>query len=96
MKCPKCDGRGCVYNALGSFYEDCGHCQGTGKVRVVGEPLTNEEWLKQCTTEQLAEEILGWWFDGANNYSEFGLYKREIDEAKERIVEWLKQPHSNE
>ena len=56
--------------------------------------MTNEEWLKQCTTEQLEEELLAWWTDGANAYSEFGLYSREIDEAKEKIMEWLKQPHT--
>ena len=55
---------------------------------------TKEEWLRQATTEQLAEELLAWWFDGANTYSEFGLYSREIDEAKEKIMEWLKQPHT--
>ena len=94
MKCPKCDGRGYVYNALGSFYEDCGHCQGTGMVRVEGEPMTEQEYLQTCTTEQLADALLAWWFDGANTYSQFGLYKWEIDEAKDKIVEWLKQPHT--
>lgn len=60
------------------------------------EPMTNEEWLRSCTTEQLAEELLAWWFDGANTYSQFGLFKWEIDEAKEKIMEWLKQPHGGE
>ena len=55
MKCPICNGKGYVYNALGSFNEDCGHCQGTGKVRVEGEPLTNEEWLRQASTEDVAK-----------------------------------------
>ena len=32
MKCPVCNGKGFVHNALGSFEEDCGHCNGTGKV----------------------------------------------------------------
>jgi NAD-dependent DNA ligase len=49
------------------------------------EPQTHEEWLRQCTTEQLAEELLAWWFNGANTYSQFGLFKWEIDEAKEKI-----------
>ena len=60
------------------------------------KPMTNEEYLRSLNTEQLAEELLAWWFDGANTYSEFGLFKWEIDEAKEKIVEWLKQPHTNE
>ena len=56
--------------------------------------LTEQEYLQTCNTEQLAEELLAWWFDGANTYSQFGLFKWEIDEAKEKIVEWLKQPHT--
>ena len=32
MKCPVCNGKGFVHNALGNFEEDCGHCNGTGKV----------------------------------------------------------------
>ena len=55
MKCPICNGKGYVYNALGSFNEDCGHCQGTGNVRVEGEPMTNEEWLRQASTEEKAK-----------------------------------------
>ena len=58
------------------------------------EPMTEQEYIQICNTEQLVEELLAWWFDGANNYSEFGLYSWEVDEAKERIVEWLKQPHT--
>lgn len=58
------------------------------------QEMTNEEYLKSIDTEQLAEELLAWWFDGANTYSQFGLFKWEIDEAKEKITEWLKQPHT--
>ena len=54
MICPKCGGKGYVYNALGSFNEDCGHCQGTGNVRVEGEPITNEEWFNTMNTEEKA------------------------------------------
>jgi len=94
MKCPICNGKGYVYNALGSFNEDCGHCQGTGKVRVEGEPLTNEEWLRTATTEQLAEALLNIM---ANN--EFTLYllhtkKKSVQDIKGAVVEWLKQPHN--
>ena len=56
--------------------------------------MTEQEYLQICDTEQLAEELLAWWFDGANTYSQFGLFKWEIDEAKEKIMEWLKQPHT--
>ena len=48
---------------------------------------TNEEWLRQCTTEQLAEFIRKQrddWSDGW--YSDW----HPVSE----IVEWLKQPHN--
>ncbi len=73
----------------------CPICGGTGNTKnIIGKPLTEQEYLQTCNTEQLAEELLAWWFDGANTYSQFGLYKWEIDEAKDKIVEWLKQPHT--
>lgn len=68
----------------------------TGCKNFVLEPelkLTSKEWLRQCNTEQLAEELLAWWFDGANTYSQFGLFKWEIDEAKDKITKWLKEKH---
>lgn len=83
MKCPECGGVGRIHYGE----EWCSACNGTGEI------VTNEEWLRSCNTEQLAEEILAWWFDGANTYSQFGLFKHEIDGAKEQIEWWLKQPH---
>lgn len=74
----------------------CPKCNGVGRILFENEPqiYTNEELLRICNTEQLAEELLAWWFDGANTYSQFGIFKWEIDEAKEKIMEWLKQqPH---
>ena len=93
-RCPVCGGSGKIteYDGLRKFWCDykCEVCDGTGEV------MTEQEYLQTCNTEQLAEELLAWWFDGANTYSQFGLFKWEIDEAKEKIVEWLKQPHTNE
>lgn len=80
MKCPMCDGRGSVYNALGNFYEDCGHCQGTGKVRAIGEPMTNEDWFCSLSTEEKARAL-------ANEK----LHFRMLD--YDGFVEWLKEKH---
>ena len=57
-------------------------------------PLTNEGWLRKATTEQLAEALLNIM---ANN--EFTLYllhteKKSVQEMKDAVVEWLKQPHT--
>ena len=90
LSCPQC-GFPLIRDCGNGLYQ-CDDC-GTHFDKNENIVLTEQEWLQTCNTEQLAEEILGWWFDGANTYSEFGLYKREIDEAKERIVGWLKQPH---
>ena len=46
--------------------------------------MTNEEWIKQCNTEQLAEEI----------YECVMTHHWHI--SKEVILEWLKQPHQKE
>ena len=54
---------------------------------VVKGKMTNEEWLRQCTTMELAEFIRKQrddWSDGW--YSDCHRF--------EEIVEWLKQPHS--
>ena len=96
IKCPHCNGKG--FSEINSALNmTCGWCMGNGELDleiVPIEPETNEEWLRQCNTEQLAEELLAWWFDGANTYSHFGLFQSEIDEAKEKITKWLKQQHT--
>ncbi len=93
--CPICNGKGYVYNALGSFNEDCGHCQGTGKVRVEGEPMTNEEWLKSMTTEELA----GWiyramFYKSCQKDVEDGAYMQMMTK-KDYIENWLKEKHDD-
>ena len=66
------------------------------------EPMTNEEWIKQCTTEQLAEFLA----DKCNEVVDFVLH--EVDEnagdiepddywyRQSVVAEWLKQPHTFE
>ena len=72
MKCPKCKGNG-------TYLEDnlhciCEACHGSGEVQ-----MTNEEYLKSCNTEELAEELNRismnetsvenwlWWLQGVRN-----------------------------
>ena len=94
MKCPMCDGTGKMEIGVGAFTihgADCDQCNGKGVI----EPMTNEEYLKQCNTEQLAEHLLNVWMDGAFNVNaEFGLNEAQIENHKGYIVEWLKQPHT--
>ena len=85
MKCKYCDGTG---KSKYGYNQPCTHCDGKGFV----EPLTNEEWLKQCTTEQLAEWI--------NNIVDDGIIKAWMiknnccGDYLESVKWWLKQPHS--
>ena len=63
-------------------------------MEMVKKPMTNEEWLHTLNTEQLAEAILLQWIHGAyHGVGEFGLTDKEIESARDDIVEWLKQPH---
>ena len=52
--------------------------------------MTNEEWLRSATTEQLAKIIyeLMW---HKEKYPELCVYP-----VVDSVVEWLKQPHTNE
>lgn len=58
------------------------------------KPMTEQEYIQTCNTEQLAEELLAWWIDGADTYNHFGLFQHEIDGAKEKIMKWLKEKHN--
>jgi hypothetical protein len=65
-----------------------------------GKPMTNEEWLKQCNTEQLAEWICSvrekCYYCGAKQIPDrehcaFGDEFCRIN--RHEFVMWLKQPH---
>ena len=52
MKCPMCDGIGYERDYNTYIPAPCTRCRGSGEI----EP-TNEEWLRSCSTEELAEEL---------------------------------------
>ena len=61
------------------------------------EPQTNEEWLRSCSTEELAETIAKRIIN-SHTLFEYILHqdnRREEDLVRE-VSEWLKQPHNNE
>ena len=96
MICEKCNGLG--YIRLSSISGvTCGNCKGTGKVE---QEQTNEDWIKQCNTEQLADWILDVsdeCFDcgkSDNGDCPFGKAQGVCTCInKDSVVEWLKQPH---
>jgi hypothetical protein len=59
-------------------------------------PQTNEEWLRSCSTEQLAEYLSDVFYglldDVWGNDGDTSCDYRETE--KNYWVEWLKQPHS--
>ena len=94
MKCQYCNGTGEHINDANRM-TTCEFCGGKGVV----EPLTNEEWLKQCTTEQLAEFLA----DKCNEVVETVLSDASCDIGdidnddywyrQADFVEWLKEKH---
>ena len=94
MKCKYCDGTGTSNWCVNGTFINCPHCGGTGEVE-----QTNEECLRSLNTEQLAEWIVNitdyCYMCGSNpqNYRNCPFGKC-VD--KEHVVEWLKQPHTNE
>ena len=110
MKCPMCLGKGYATDEdIKEYPHRCQNCNGKGfysvdwqKVRCEvcngsGEkPMTNEEWIKQANTEQLAEWIVYVLYDKE--------FKKHIDKMgyinmhspKTEVREWLKQPHKDE
>ena len=70
-------------------------CQNYHEGEAIMVEQTNEEWLRQSTTEQLTEAILQQWIHGAyHGVGEFGLTDKEIELSREDIADWLKQPHN--
>ena len=53
MKCQRCKGEGKLeYPGFADRYFQCPKCNGTGEVE-----MTNEEYIRTCSTEELAEFI---------------------------------------
>ena len=66
----------------------CFMCDGKG---TIGEPMTNEEYLKTCTTEQLAEWMASVVQKAISIKENNGIVMLESAIWWE---EWLKQPHT--
>ena len=90
MICPKCNGRGTVgYFHIDHFVDiECDRCNGSGEVSETD--MTNEEWLRSATFEELAGAIYEWHTKG------YARGRLEVDlNPITEVVEWLKQPHKD-
>lgn len=76
----------------------CPICGGTGNTKnIIGKPLTEQEYLQTCDTEQLADFIADVCYelldDVWSNDGDTSCDYRETE--KNYWVEWLKQPHNS-
>ena len=85
MRCSDCKSRKYCDNA-----DKVNYCAGYIFDDSKPKLQTNEEWLRSCTTEQLAEWIFNdrveqsdWWYEQQGH-------------TKAEVIEWLKQPHTFE
>ena len=82
MKCKNCDGSGYTESPNYPGKVECLYCDGKGVV----EPLTEQEYIQTCTTEQLAGEIYEWYTLGYTR-GKNGVKLNSITE----VVECLKE-----
>ena len=88
MRCTRCHGTGkitewVVTDTLSEYEFPCRKCKGTGEIEV-----TNEEYIRSCTFEELAGAIYEWHSAGYTT-GRVGLPLNSIT----GIVEWLKEKH---
>ena len=83
LRCEECHGKGKVSIDWQSYL--CGVCGGTGK-----KELTNQLYIQNCTTEELAEWLCEEAWYGIDEV--LWLMEREdIDTKKEAMIRWLKE-----
>ena len=84
--CPKCNGAGVVVLDNGRKAK-CNFCFGRGMTDRLLEQ-TNEEYLRSCDTEQLADVLESFYWKGINDDADNEGFKSE-----EYFVNWLKEVH---
>ena len=82
MKCPKCGGTG--WDIVHGF--DCVSCDGKGEIT-----MTNEEYIRQCSTEELNTLLCALTDCGILNEWRTIYHCGDSDEDAVRI--WLKEKH---
>lgn len=88
MICKYCNGTGTSNICVNGTFKPCSACNGTG-IEEEPQEQTNEEWLKSCNTEQLAE-----WLARITNagYLLALRMKYHCDDV-DAVREWLKEKH---
>ena len=86
MKCKECGGSGWIQDILTDEVWECDKCNGKGVV----EPLTEQEYIQTCNTEQLAEVFA----DVSLWIHLFMKQRKRFQLLKKQFYDWLKQPHT--
>ena len=89
MKCPRCKGEGKLeYPGFADRYFQCPKCNGTGELE-----MTNEEYIRTCSTEELTEFLITVAFEKRfkerihwRGYANMHSYRTEVRQ-------WLKEKH---
>jgi len=93
MKCGYCNGTGEHINDANRM-TTCEFCGGTGVIK----PLTNEEWLRQASTEEKALFLARLYGHSRKiNLPELlfrNVGTREVTDVAEYIGKWLKEKHN--
>ena len=76
MKCPKCDGTGDARysNGIFAWVSNCDQCGGSGII----EPLTEQEYLQSCNTEQLADVFFDYRYINATPQQQLWLSANNV------------------
>lgn len=82
-KCQKCNGDGKERNYFGVFIGICPRCYGTGEA----QPITNKEFLRSATTEQLAEFLVE---HAEELTAPDGDYHKHVERF---VIGWLQKEH---
>ena len=102
--CDLCKGTGKLlkpwYDATGAMTgmtgDKCFMCDGKG---TIGKPMTNEEYMRSCNTEQLVHVIhlmtTSCYVCGSDGVDYKRCYFHKKCTGPKEIEEWLKEPHDS-
>ena len=105
MKCPICDGMGTSNTCVNGTFKPCSFCNGKGYYEIESSygtervkchcqrEQTNEEYLRSCTTEELAEALFR--IMASNEFTMYLIHteKKSVQDIKDTIMKWLKEKH---
>ena len=96
MICPNCKGNGSYYSRLFGRNLECAMCNGSGFVEEKKpQEQTNEEWLRNCTTEELVELIRKFVWCSTEIWQKFCTESEDEETDRRIVLEWLQEVHGD-